>query len=89
MSWWHRHDALLSAMFGPPTVNSMLMSMMSMYGDLVAMAMDGDEAAQRAIDENPIEPPTVQQDIHMLWLMGIDVTEAEVLEIREHYGRPT
>jgi hypothetical protein len=79
-------DGFLQAMFAPPDFNTMIKTMILMYGDLLAMAADGDEQAAQFIRENPLPKPSVEQDRAMLRLAGMDVTADDVRSMRAHYG---
>ncbi len=83
-------DRLLHAMFGPPTMETMIRSAILMCGDLLALAASDDEesatAAQAVIDANPIPGPSIEMDRRILELAGMDVTADNVRSIRARYG---
>ncbi|MGY2019382.1 hypothetical protein [Nocardia gipuzkoensis] len=79
-------DKFLRAMFGPPDLNTMLVTMMSMYGDLVGMAYEGHEEAIAMIRDNPIPGPSIEMDQAMLRLAGMDVSDEDIRSLRRHYN---
>lgn len=79
-------DAFLRAMFQPPSVNQMLYSAMTMYGDILALALEGDEKAKAMIAEMQPPKPTVEMDRAILKAAGMVVTDDEVLSLRSYYG---
>ncbi len=72
-------------MFGPPTVESMILTAVTMYGDLVALAMSGDEEALAVIRANPLPKPDIETDKATLRLAGMDVSDADVQSLRDWY----
>lgn len=79
-------DKLLRAMFGPPDLNTMISTMITMYGDLVGLACDGDEEAIAMIRENPIPEPSIEMDQAMLRVFGMDVSDEDIRSLRRHYN---
>ncbi|MFF4026907.1 hypothetical protein ACFYY5_29065 [Nocardia elegans] len=80
-------DLFLQAMFGPPTLNTMISNMITAYGDIVVRAVEGDEEAAAYIHANPIPKPSIEQDQTMLKLAGMDVTADDIESLRDWYGR--
>ncbi len=82
-------DRFLRSMFGPPSVDALIYASILMYGDLVALAADGDEQAAAIIAENPAHEPDIEPDIEtdkaMLRAAGMDVSNDAIRSLREHY----
>jgi hypothetical protein len=87
-------DRFLHAMFGPPTVESMILAAITMYGDLLAMAVVGDATRLVPFGETPesilnaVRPdtePDIETDKAMLRLAGMDVTDADIESLRDRY----
>jgi hypothetical protein len=79
-------DSFLRAMFGPPTLTTIIRGMITMYGDLLALACEGDEVAAAVIRDNPIPPPSIETDKAMLRMAGMDVSDDDVRSLRAHYN---
>lgn len=63
----------------------MLRSMITMYGDLLAAAVHGDQDVMAVIRANPLPEPTIELDRAMLRMAGMDVSDDDVRAFRERY----
>jgi hypothetical protein len=69
-------------------VNTMIHLACTMYGDVLAMAIEGDTAAAQLIKDNPMPSPDIEMDRVMLQHVGMDVSTADVMSLREWYDTP-
>ncbi|WP_068059182.1 hypothetical protein [Nocardia xishanensis] len=64
----------------------MISTAITMYGDLLALAVDGNEEAAALIAANPIPEPSIETDMSILKLAGMDVSAEDVRSLRAWYG---
>jgi hypothetical protein len=78
-------EPFLRSLFGPPTVESLILSAVTMCGDLVALAVEGDEQAAAIVQQymSEIPKPAIEDDRHFLRLAGMDVTAEDMQSIRD------
>lgn len=78
-------DGFLRAMFGPPSLNTMIGMMVSAYGDLTWQAFNGDEEAAAVIAANPLPGPDMATDRAMLRAAGMNVSDDDIRALRAWY----
>ncbi|MBF6326497.1 hypothetical protein IU451_28775 [Nocardia cyriacigeorgica] len=79
-------DPFLRALFGPPGLDDLIYSAITMAGDLIASAGD-DPQLLAAIMKNlpPVPQPSISMDRAFLRMAGMDVSDDDIRSLRDWY----